>query len=191
MKKITIEQCEQISISVVVRQQKYHILKIKPNISLEELNSIMIQRLDNLYLRSLMYNGPLRLSLTSSALYFGGIRYWFKCPACENRVGKLYKPVHEEEFKCRQCHNLTYKSTQTHNQKVSTTLKYLDDIEKTKGEQEVGEAISIMKQTRKGRRLFWKLYDKRVNTGFPPPFFARKNKEDSAYDKYVRVLLES
>ena len=131
MKKITIEQCEQISISVVVRQQKYHILKIKPNISLGEFNSIMIQRLDNLCLRSLMHNSPSKLSFTSSTLYFGGIRYWFKCPTCGNRVGKLYKPGHEEKFKCRQCHNLTYKSTQTHNQKVSMTLKHLDYIEKT------------------------------------------------------------
>lgn len=47
------------------------------------------------------------IPLTSSACYFGGIRYWLTC-SCERKVGVLYKK--DGSFKCRNCLNLTHQS---------------------------------------------------------------------------------
>ena len=47
--------------------------------------------------------------LHSTALHFGGVRWWFRCPGCRRRCAKLY---HEPRsvFLCRICHDLTYES---------------------------------------------------------------------------------
>jgi hypothetical protein len=39
-------------------------------------------------------------------------RFWFIC-ACKRRAGILYLPPDTIEFRCRICHNLTYRSSQT------------------------------------------------------------------------------
>jgi hypothetical protein len=60
-----------------------------------------------------------RVTLLATKPHFGGTRSWFACPfsskdrePCERRVGKLYLPPGELRFGCRQCHTLTYKSSQ-------------------------------------------------------------------------------
>jgi hypothetical protein len=40
---------------------------------------------------------------------YGGIRWWFECPRCGNKVVKLYI-AKEPHFSCRRCANLTYNS---------------------------------------------------------------------------------
>lgn len=57
-------------------------------------------------------DGPQRVGLTTTAPYFGGLRYWFRCPGlgCSKRVAKLYLPPEATDFRCRQCHDLTYAS---------------------------------------------------------------------------------
>lgn len=58
------------------------------------------------------------VSLTSTPLPWGGVRWWFECPLrrngqlCGRRVGKLYLPPGGRYFGCRQCHDLTYTSCQ-------------------------------------------------------------------------------
>ena len=58
------------------------------------------------------------IPLQSTPLHFGGCRWWFTCPmrtsgaVCGRRVGKLYLAAGSPYFACRQCHNLTYKSSQ-------------------------------------------------------------------------------
>jgi hypothetical protein len=65
-----------------------------------------------------------RVSLTTTQPHFGGLRWWFVCPLlacgheCARRVGKLYLPPRGLYFGCRHCHELTYKSTQTHDKRV-------------------------------------------------------------------------
>jgi hypothetical protein len=55
-----------------------------------------------------------KVNLLTTRCYFGGVRYWFKCPLsksgvpCGRRVGVLYKDG--DYFGCRHCHNLTYES---------------------------------------------------------------------------------
>jgi len=53
-----------------------------------------------------------RVTLDSTPCYFGGRRWWFLCPmnVCRRRVGALY--LVREDFRCRHCYNLTYKSCQ-------------------------------------------------------------------------------
>ena len=44
---------------------------------------------------------------------FEGRRAWFQCPGCDRRVRKLFRPPGPNtEFKCRECHDLTYTSQQ-------------------------------------------------------------------------------
>lgn len=58
---------------------------------------------------------------------FESFRHWFKCPSCGRRPFKLYKPKESERFACRNCHNLTYTSTQRHNARLAPFLKMSDD----------------------------------------------------------------
>ncbi len=54
------------------------------------------------------------ISLTTTACFLGGKRYWFVCPwyvnstYCGRRVGMVY--LGTKHFACRHCHNLTYNS---------------------------------------------------------------------------------
>jgi hypothetical protein len=48
--------------------------------------------------------------LRSTALHFGGCRWWFACPDCDRRCSKLYLPPRAYRFLCRRCHNLRYNS---------------------------------------------------------------------------------
>jgi hypothetical protein len=42
---------------------------------------------------------------------FGGGRRWcFLCPSCGQRMEVLYLPAGENEFRCRDCHGLRYRS---------------------------------------------------------------------------------
>jgi hypothetical protein len=54
------------------------------------------------------------VDLTTTDLPWGGKRFWFQCPiiGCRNRVAKLYLPPNSVYFGCRNCHNLTYRSSQ-------------------------------------------------------------------------------
>lgn len=45
----------------------------------------------------------------STALNFGGVRWWFHCLGCERRCAKLYRGP-GFIFLCRICHDLTYES---------------------------------------------------------------------------------
>lgn len=57
-----------------------------------------------------------KISLTTTACNFGGVRYWFICPLnvngvhCGRRVGKLYLAPGGGYFGCRHCYNLSYAS---------------------------------------------------------------------------------
>jgi hypothetical protein len=61
--------------------------------------------------------------LSATRCHFGGIRYWFLCPAsrdgrpCGRRCRVLYRPFGANCFACRLCHGLTYESRQAHRDK--------------------------------------------------------------------------
>jgi hypothetical protein len=59
-----------------------------------------------------------RIRLTTTAMPWGGVHWWFTCPlshhgrACQRRCWKLYLPPGARYFGCRSCYNLTYASSQ-------------------------------------------------------------------------------
>jgi hypothetical protein len=46
--------------------------------------------------------------LRKSKTRFGGSRWWFTCPLCKKRMGKLYLKPKSNYFACRRCHALRY-----------------------------------------------------------------------------------
>jgi hypothetical protein len=62
------------------------------------------------YLCNSLRNETIRL-LTTRPNY-GGLRWWFLCPACDNRVRRVLLPPSGSCFRCRRCHRLTYRSCQ-------------------------------------------------------------------------------
>lgn len=69
------------------------------------------------------------VEIATTRCNFGGVRRWFVCPAvkdgipCGRRVGKLYLPPGGKYFGCRTCYNLTYRSCQEHDGRVSALMK--------------------------------------------------------------------
>jgi hypothetical protein len=49
--------------------------------------------------------------------HLGGKRFWFVC-GCGRRIGRLYLPPGQRAFRCRHCNSLTYRSAQTHDQRL-------------------------------------------------------------------------
>ena len=41
-------------------------------------------------------------------------RWYWICPECDRQAGILYKPFNRLHFRCRQCHDLTYRRRQIH-----------------------------------------------------------------------------
>jgi len=56
------------------------------------------------------------IEVTTVRPHLGGVRFWFLC-GCGKSVGRLYLPPGQRAFRCRHCHNLTYESAQTHDQR--------------------------------------------------------------------------
>jgi hypothetical protein len=52
------------------------------------------------------------IPLLTTLLHSGGKRYWFSCPNCKRRVGRLHLPYGGSYFFCRRCYDLTYMSSQ-------------------------------------------------------------------------------
>ncbi len=52
------------------------------------------------------------IAVVSTASNLEGFVRWFVCPACQDRVGRLYLPSGEAVFLCRKCHDLAYRAQQ-------------------------------------------------------------------------------
>jgi hypothetical protein len=89
MKKWCVEDCEKLSIFELRREGS-----LSP------------------YGQDILQGADVWLPLTRTACYFGGFRWWFICPSCHKRVAILYKKYYAGDFLCRQCHDLTYRSSQ-------------------------------------------------------------------------------
>ena len=49
------------------------------------------------------------VELIATETKFNGIRFWFKCPQCERRVGVLFKHPVTQAIGCRLCLRLHYR----------------------------------------------------------------------------------
>jgi hypothetical protein len=81
-----------------------------------------IETLDGKEYLSIYYNkyllGPRlniikHIEIEKTSPYFGGERLWLKCPGCDKRVRKVYRPPSKILFKCRTCYDLMYQSQES------------------------------------------------------------------------------
>lgn len=84
-----VEQCQQINIDIFVQKAK--------------------QQMKEQFVKLALNVENYDIELTTSKLSHGGLRYWFKCPFCSQRVGKLYKHPLNQKLACRNCHKLEYR----------------------------------------------------------------------------------
>jgi hypothetical protein len=88
-KKYLVDQCLGISISGYLKKAKKELKELVINSQLE-LDGINIE-------------------LVTSQTNYKGLRYWFKCPICYRRTGKLYKHPISLILGCRRCLRLEYR----------------------------------------------------------------------------------
>lgn len=89
--KLLVEDCQKISINTFSRQAKKKLKEIFLSSQFEVLNR--------------------NIELLTSNVHFGGVRYWFKCPVCEKRVGTLFIHPLNQRVGCRDCLGLQYRKT--------------------------------------------------------------------------------
>lgn len=63
--------------------------------------------------QAFLFLGGQRIELEATRPNYGGLRWWFTCPRCKRRAGRLYLPKDERSFLCRLCHDLSYESAQS------------------------------------------------------------------------------
>jgi hypothetical protein len=73
------------------------------------------------------------IRLLTTRPHFGGTRFWFRCD-CGRRMGRLYLPMGSREFRCRICFNLTFRSAQTHDNRVSYLARHPDELSAALGD---------------------------------------------------------
>lgn len=84
-----VEECHKIKISDFLKRYKN---KIKEMIIGSELEALGI-----------------KIELTTSKTLYNGIRFWFKCPLCDRRIGVLFKHPLTSAIGCRHCLKLDYR----------------------------------------------------------------------------------
>lgn len=192
MKKLTIEECEQIGISTIVGKQKEVLFKLRPVWDRKEFYAVLNDRLECLTLFSVRKPNPLELHFTSSSPHFGGQRYWFLCPRCSKRVGKLYRPKMADEFECRHCHRLTYISSQKHNHRVYSLSKLLNNtLQKAQDEDALNQVSDRLLQTQRGCKLLIKASGLEKAKRDTRSLSRLWSSEKEVYDKYILPLLGS
>lgn len=60
-------------------------------------------------IKSELEMGGLKVELTTTKTFYGGVRFWLKCPICGARAAILYKHPISNEIGCRGCLNLDYR----------------------------------------------------------------------------------
>lgn len=95
---------------------------------------------------------------------YGGERPWFLCPEkdCGRRVAKLYKPPTGDLFLCRECHDLTYQSSQrsgiSHYENIIKPLKRYqeaeEELDKHFTRENLRELYDARKELEEGRVKF-------------------------------------
>jgi len=89
------------------------------------------------------------IKVESTPCFFGGVRRWFLCPACQRRCRILYQPPGEMVFACRLCHRLTYHTQQVGRTPLETFFKKCDELsEYCKRETEELDRIRALNQRR-------------------------------------------
>lgn len=85
-----VEQCQKISINELIASFN----------KVRKLN----------FIKNQLDVAGISIDLIATKTGYGGLRYWFRCPQCEARVGVVYKHSLSHVVGCRLCLKLDYKS---------------------------------------------------------------------------------
>ncbi len=88
--KLLVENCQKISINTFSRQAK--------------------KKLKEMFMSSQLEVMDKSVELITSNVHFGGVRYWFKCPLCQRKMGTLYIHPLSQQLGCRGCLGLEYRA---------------------------------------------------------------------------------
>lgn len=130
------------------------------------------------------YNYPVKLVTTPTP--WGALRWWFTCPDCGRRCGCIYKPPGGHVFTCRQCANLTYRSSQESHQYDSMFARLAAGIGEGMTPRDVRYMLDPDKLPPKKRRSWERDYINRRYTGNPD--WLSKLPESESYDPYPGYL---
>lgn len=100
-RKYTVEECERISVSQI-------------DTSGLETSGFLINRQ--------------MIPVTQTECNYGGERVWFVCPACNGRVGTLYRKPLGVLFLCRSCQNLTYQLQRYHRSPAEQFIRVIKHL---------------------------------------------------------------
>ena len=92
------------------------------------------------------------ISLDTTIPHFGGLRYWFICPRCEERKAVLYKHPERTTFACRNCHDLVYKTQRL--DKLNRAYKRLKNIHEKLG----APSEVFIRFPKKPKHMHWTTY---------------------------------
>lgn len=93
-----------------------------------------------------------RVNLTTTNPHYGGLRWWFICPANGSRVAKLYSPNGGDIFASRKAYNLAYQSQ--HETTMFRHLTTAQDIRHKLG----GSTCTDDPFPEKPKGMHWKTY---------------------------------
>lgn len=86
---LTVETCQKIRIDDLLKQCR------------EEFKEAMMTSKLNVM--------GINVELIAAETQFNGIRFWFKCPQCERRIGVLFRHPISQSIGCRLCLHLRYR----------------------------------------------------------------------------------
>ena len=113
-KRATVEQCLTLDVNKLVKGDLFHrsFAEVRWSREGKEIASVSytVKEKESV----LMLYDPVTqdVPLITTKLHSGGERYWFVCPSCRRRVGRLHLPHGKSWFFCRRCWDLTYESCQ-------------------------------------------------------------------------------
>lgn len=88
---------------------KFNLVENCQKIVIDDIVSQVNKEVKQQILKSQIEVMGFKLSLLTSKTRFNGIRYWFSCPICNNRVGTIYKHPLNTQAGCRNCLKIKYK----------------------------------------------------------------------------------
>ena len=146
LKKITVGECFTLYIDKLIRFKNQsgliNCLVIWPDKSRKRnliANVLQKKEMDLIFSYILFSKGTnyqklyeQKIELEKTECNYGGYKYWFLCPNCNDRIGIIYLPPGEKYLACRECYGLTYKSRQLHKNREYERNKYskkLDEVD--------------------------------------------------------------
>jgi uncharacterized protein YlaI len=129
--KVTTEQCSSLNISALQKAIRRTIDRDYPGSAGEELYAFTEKELKKFSVNNQFFE------YSSMNNILGGHRWFFLCPQCKKRVGKLFLPPEgcllERKYLCKDCHKIKNQSvimgTNKIYMKVIRPLKKLQEIE--------------------------------------------------------------